>query len=130
MKIIDFIDVSDLIKKYLRIKKVPHFTTIQKFFKRLPSKQIREINRLILSLNDIKADIIALDGSGFTNDYADKYYAKIRQKERKSYIKNHLTIDVKTRLILYISNITRTKIRHTICKTCIKTNQKSINHIT
>ena len=54
-----------------------------------------------MSLNDIKADIIALDGSGFTNDYADKYYAKIRQKERKSYIKNHLTIDVKTRLILY-----------------------------
>ncbi|MFU2192205.1 transposase [Methanobacterium sp. MZD130B] len=44
---------------------------------------------------------MALDGSGFTNDYADKYYAKIRQKERKSYIKNHLTIDVKTRLILY-----------------------------
>ena len=42
-----------------------------------------------------------MDGSGFTNDYADKYYAKIRQKERKSYIKNHLTIDVKTRLILY-----------------------------
>ena len=86
----------------MRIKKVPHFTTIQKFFKRLPSKQIREINQLILSLNDIKADIIALDGSGFTNDYADKYYAKIRQKERKSYIKNHLTIDVKTRPLFYI----------------------------
>jgi hypothetical protein len=82
-EIIDFIDVSDIIKTYLRIKKVPHFTMIQKFFKRLPSKQIREINHLILSLNDIKADIIALDGSGFTNDYADKYYAKIRQKERK-----------------------------------------------
>ncbi len=100
-EIIDFIDVSDRIKKYLRIKKVPHFTTIQKFFKRLSSKQIMEINQLIISLNDIKADIIALDGSGFTNDYADKYYAKIRQKERKSYIKNHLTIDIKTRLILH-----------------------------
>ena len=100
-EITDVIDVSDVIKRYLRIKKVPHFTTIQKFFKRLPSEQIREINQLILLLNDIKADIIALDGSGFTNDYADKYYAKIRQKERKSYIKNHLTIDVKTRLILY-----------------------------
>ena len=52
----DFIDVSDIIKKYLRIKKVPHFTTIQKFFKRLPSKQIKEINQLILSLNDIKTN--------------------------------------------------------------------------
>ena len=31
-EIIDFIDVSDIIKRYLRIKKVPHFTTIQKIF--------------------------------------------------------------------------------------------------
>jgi AAA+ ATPase superfamily predicted ATPase len=29
-EIIDFIDVSNIIKRYLRIKKVPHFTTIQK----------------------------------------------------------------------------------------------------
>ncbi len=64
--------------------------------------------------------ILALDGSGFTNDYSDKNYSKIRQKERKIYIKNHLTIDVNTRL-LYISNITWTEIRHTICKTRIKT---------
>jgi hypothetical protein len=82
-EIIDFIEVSEIIKKYLRIKKVPHFTTIQKFFKRLPSKQIREINQLILSLNDIEADIIALDGSGFTNDYADKYYANTAKGKKK-----------------------------------------------
>ena len=37
---------------------------------------------------------------GFTNDYADKYYAIIRAKERKSYVKNHIAIDIKTRLIL------------------------------
>ena len=32
-EIIDFIEVSDIIKKYLRIKKVRHFTTIPKFLK-------------------------------------------------------------------------------------------------
>ena len=37
---------------------------------------------------------------GFTNDYADKYYAIIRAKERKSYVKNHIAIDIKTLLIL------------------------------
>ena len=44
-----------------------------------------------------------MDGTGFTNDYADKYYAKIRNKERKSYVKYHATIDVETRLILHQS---------------------------
>jgi len=128
-EIIDFIDVSDIIKKYLRIKKVPHFTTIQKFFKRLPSKQIREINQLILTLNDIKADIIALDGSGFTNDYADKYYAKIRQKERKSYIKNHLTIDVKTRLILYYQTSRGPKYDTQFAKQRNQTQKHNIQHL-
>ena len=75
--------------KYLRIKKVPHYTTIQKFFQKLPSGTLRKINQLILSQHDISGEIIALDGSGFTNDYADKYYAIIRAKERKSYVKNH-----------------------------------------
>jgi len=110
VKIIDFIDVSDLIKKYLRIKKVPHFTTIQKFFKRLPSKQIREINRLILSLNDIKADIIALDGSGFTNDYADKYYAKNTAKRKKKLYKKPFNNRRENASYFILSNITWTKI--------------------
>ena len=35
------------------------------------------------------------------NDYADKYYAKIRKKERKSYVKNHIAIDVDLRFILH-----------------------------
>jgi hypothetical protein len=37
-EIIDFIGVSDRIRKYWRLNKVPHFTRIQKFFKRFPSK--------------------------------------------------------------------------------------------
>lgn len=46
---IEFIELFDKIKRYLKIKKIPHFTTIQKFFKRLPSKKLKEINTLILS---------------------------------------------------------------------------------
>ena len=97
----DLIEISNQIKNYLKIKKVPHFTTIQKFFKRLSSRKLKEINTLILTQNEIQGETIALDGSGFTNDYADKYYAKIRKKQRKSYIKNHITVDTKTRLILH-----------------------------
>lgn len=100
-QITDLLELSDKIKKYLKIKRVPHFTTIQKFFKKLPSAKLKEINELILSQHKINGDLIALDGTGFTNDNADKYYAQIRKKERKSYVKNHIAIDVKTRLILH-----------------------------
>ena len=100
-EIIDLISVSSEIKRFLRIKKAPHFTTIQKFFQKLSERKLKDINKLILSENVKKCDMIALDGTGFTNDYADKYYAKIRKKERKSYVKNHITIDVDSRFILH-----------------------------
>lgn len=99
-EITNLINLSSEIKQYLHIKKAPHYTTIQKFFKKTQTKLLHDINKLILIENEINVDIIALDGSGFTNDHADKYYAKIRKKERKSYIKNHIAIDVDSRLIL------------------------------
>ena len=99
-QITDLLQLSDRIKQYLGIKNVPHFTTLQKFFQKLPSSIFKTINQLILRLYPVKGEIIALDGTGFTNDYADKYYAIIRAKERKSYVKNHIAIDIKTRLIL------------------------------
>ncbi|MDO5830011.1 MAG: transposase [Methanobrevibacter smithii] len=44
---------------------------------------------------------MAPDGTGFSSDNADKYYAKIRNNERKHYAKSHIAIDVDSRLILY-----------------------------
>ena len=86
-QITDLLELSDKIQKYLHLKKIPHYTTLQKFFRRLPTSILQEINKQILINHTISGEIIALDGSGFTNDYADKYYAIIRQKERKSYVK-------------------------------------------
>ena len=102
-QIIDLLELSDKIQKYLHLKKVPHYTTLQKFFQRLPTSILQELNKLILQNHQITGEIIALDGSGFTNDYADKYYAIIRRKERKSYVKNHISIDVDSRLILHFA---------------------------
>ena len=36
-----------------------------------------------------ECELVAMDGTEHTSDYADHYYAKIRGKSRKSYIKNH-----------------------------------------
>lgn len=49
-------------------------------------------------------EIIVIDGNGFTNNYADKYCAIIRRKERKSYEKkNHISVDVDSRFILHFT---------------------------
>ncbi|MEE0935575.1 MAG: transposase [Methanobrevibacter sp.] len=102
-QITDLLESSDKIQRYLHLKNVPHYTTLQKFFKRLPTAVLQELNKQILRNHQINSEIIALDGSGFANDYADKYYAIIRRKERKSYVKNHISIDVDSRLILHFA---------------------------
>lgn len=45
----------------------------------------------------------ALDVSGFTKNYTEKYYVIIRRKERKIYVKNHISVDVERRLILHFA---------------------------
>lgn len=42
---------------------------------------------LILSKHELKSGLIFMGGTGFINDYEEKYYAKLPNKERKSYVK-------------------------------------------
>ena len=37
-----------------------------------------------------KCELVAMDGTGHTSDYADKYYAQIRGKSRKATLKTIL----------------------------------------
>ena len=56
----------------MHLQNVPHYTTLQKFFQRLPTAVLQELNKLILMNNQINGEIIDLDESGFANDYADQ----------------------------------------------------------
>ena len=100
-QIIDLLSLSDKIKSFLGIKKAHTSQLSKNSSKSLSESKLKDINSLIISEKVKKCELIALDGTGFTNDYADKYYAKIRKKERKSYVKNHITIDVNSRFILH-----------------------------
>lgn len=88
----DLLELSDKIQKYIHLKNVLHHTTLQNFFQRLPTSILQELNKLILQNYQINGKIIALDRSGFTNDYTDKYYSIIRRKERKIRVKNYILI--------------------------------------
>ena len=98
---VEFITFSDGLQKYLKINRAPDYSTLQKFFKRMPTNMFERITKQIIAHLEIQPKFVALDGSGFTSDYADKYYSKIRGKDVKNFTKCHIAIDVDSRIILY-----------------------------
>ncbi|MDO5824385.1 hypothetical protein [Methanobrevibacter sp.] len=104
-EIIEILEASDKITKFLKLTKLPYNTTIQKFFVRMSDTKLKDLNKLILSMHTINCELVAMDGTGHTSDYADHYYAKIRGKCQKSYIKNHIAIGVDTKMILNYAEI-------------------------
>lgn len=60
------LELSDKLIKALRLKKVPHFTTLQKFFKKIGTKYIKKIDEILLKLFPVKGCLFSLDGSGMT----------------------------------------------------------------
>lgn len=100
-EIADFIAFSDKLKRYLGIKQAPDYSTLQKFYKRMPTNMFERITNQLIGNLEIEPKIIALDGSGFSSDYADKYYLKIRGYNVKHFTKSHIAIDIESRMILY-----------------------------
>lgn len=103
----EFTAVIELMPKLLEmlgLKTVPHYTTLQKFFKRLGSHFLDKILDFTVGLFDIKEPWVAIDGTGHSSDQASLYYArkikKQRKKWRKSYTKNQIAIDTRTQVIL------------------------------
>ena len=100
-EIVEFISFSDRLQKYLKIGSAPNHSTLQKFFKRMPTDMFERITTQIISHLEIRPKLVALDGSRFTSDYADKYCSKIRSHDVKNFTKCHIAIDVDSRIILY-----------------------------
>ena len=59
------------------------------------------ITTQIIAHLKIQPKLIAPDSSGFTYNYADKYYSKIHSHYVKNFTKCHIAIDVDSRIILY-----------------------------
>jgi len=92
---------EDGTQRMLCLKRIPHFTTLQKFVQRT-SKELFELLvqacRKLLNLKDVEASI---DGTGFSNTNPSHYYQKrIDGAEVKNYTKTVFLTDNKTKLIL------------------------------
>lgn len=98
-----FVEIAaeNKLQRMLCIKRIPHFTTLQKFMQRIDKKLFEKMVRAcrkLLNLQDVEASV---DGTGFSNTNPSHYYCKrIDGKTAKNYTKTVFLTDNKSKLIL------------------------------
>lgn len=105
----DYRDFSELLRiltpinEILKLKDIPHFTTIHKFLSRIPALIFRIILKNVIRnihQKGKKIRITSIDSTGFTSSYASHYYSKRINKSRKSFIKASIAVDSDKLIIL------------------------------
>lgn len=90
-------------QRMLCIKRIPHFSTIQKFVQRMNKTLFEKLVRACRKLLNIKDVTAAIDGTGFSNTNPSQYYQNRINAERvKNYTKTVFLSDINTKLILAV----------------------------
>lgn len=90
------------IQRELDLSTVPHFTTIQKFLRRIKTLYLRIAFGKTLDLfysGDDSIPITAIDSSGFTSGYSSHYYSARTGKIRKHFLKTSISVDTENQVI-------------------------------
>lgn len=107
----EFLEISE-IPRIIGLKRIPHFTTLQKFSAR---QKIQELEQLILescNLAKKKCKNIGIDATGMRLDCASKHYAQRigRPTLRKDFLKLNMFMDLDNLMIFSVK--IRKKARH------------------
>jgi len=90
-------------QRMLCIKRIPHYTTIQKFVQRMNKSLFEKLVRACTKLLNLKDITAAIDGTGFSNTNPSHYFQKrIDGVEVKNYTKTVFLSDINTKLILAV----------------------------
>jgi len=106
-------DLSDnlSLRAYLGLNKLPNYTTLIKFAKRLPTEVL---NKLVLAFKELipKPKKVAIDATGMTLDNASSHYCKRLGKpyHKRPFMKTTFIVDIERYLILLCKM--RKKVRH------------------
>jgi len=97
--VIDLLKETPGIRKILGLKKLPHFTTPNKFLLRISTTVLEFVLNKTANLFTVTKSIAGIDSSGYTQRHASRYYTK-RCELRKTYLKNSICIDTKNQIIM------------------------------
>ena len=98
--IAELVSLMPSIRKLLKLSKVPHYTTLHKFFQRFSHDLI---NRLIgMAKRVINSGIIAIDASGFSLHNASRYYERRINKivSKKRWMKLSIAVDAMNQVVV------------------------------
>lgn len=86
---VDFLEIATELTSYLKLQRVPHFTTLQKFAQRIRPLWIQRLIAQCCKVIDLGQLKIGVDSTGFSLDYASHHYVKRinRNKPDKGYVK-------------------------------------------
>ena len=100
-----FVEIADenKLQRMLCIKRIPHYTTLQKFMQRIDKKLFEKMVRACRKLLNLKDVTGSVDGTGFSNTNPSHHYLKRIDGIRvKNYTKTLFLTDNNTKLILNI----------------------------
>lgn len=97
--IVSLLELMPDVQKILGLSRIPHYTTIQKFIHRFGQERIDAL--ISVQTSHIHESVLGIDASGFSSDYASKYYTLRIKGEYavKHFVKDSLCIDVFSKLI-------------------------------
>jgi Transposase DDE domain len=99
------------LRTFLKISRIPHFTTLQKFTDRIAGTILeRMISSFIVLLINVKQIFFGIDSSGFKSTRSSQYYTE-RAKLRRKWIKLSIGADVLKQIICTIK-IRRAPTKH------------------
>jgi len=106
--VIEIISSNPSFVSLLSLSDIPHFTTIQKFCKRVSMKLITSVfNKVVKSFLGLMGNILIIDSTGFSVNYHSFYYDKrlndFGRKVRKKYVKATILVDEKSQIIVAFS---------------------------
>lgn len=97
-------DIAEFVKRNalhrnLMLKRVPHFTTLQKFLQRIGDGVFREVVQKIYGRLKKDETIVGVDSTGIEIIHASAHYLKRIEKEKASFVKASLMVNTSSRAI-------------------------------
>jgi len=88
------------IRKLIKLRRIPHFTTLQKFLQRFSPALLEKLIYGMIDNSDCSR--AAVDSTGFSSGYASTYYVKRAggRDEVRSFIKASIAIDLKKQVVI------------------------------
>ncbi len=114
-RFVEWLEEADNLLEYLHLKRIPHFTTLQKFTARISNSLLQKILLSFITTYNTQRHIICIDTTGFKSAFSQYYKDRTSSTatnnvdKRRTFIKNTICADTNRQLIC------RIKARHSYC---------------